>query len=222
MVRSRLALALGVAPEAVHVRQMPTADLPYDPGAGASRVTVGVMAAVALLDTAWKAGDGNGPVTVVTEPGSDQPALAFCVQVAHVAVDPDTGQLRVLEPVTAVDVATILRPRAHQIQIDGGAVMGLGFACFEDLLEEDGQVWAANPAEFRLPTTEDTPVLRTVLVEGGCGVGPGNIKAIGELANVPVAAAVANAVADATGCRIRHLPITAERVFWALDERLAE
>jgi CO/xanthine dehydrogenase Mo-binding subunit len=95
--------------------------------------------------------------------------------------------------------------------------MGFGFACLEDLLEEDGQIWAANLSEFRLPTAEDAPGLRTVLVEGGRGVGPANVKAVGELANVPVAAAVANAVHDAVGARVRQLPITAERVYWAMS-----
>ena len=218
VVRAQLAAALGVDPEGIQVRQVSTADLAYDPGVGASRVTVGVTAAVRELAAAWKQGDGDSPITVVTEPGSDQPALSYCAQVAHVAVDPDTGQVRVLELVSAVDVADIVLPRAHQLQIDGGAVMGLGFACFEDLQEAEGQVWAANLAEFRLPTAEDIPMLRTVLVEGGRGVGPDNVKAVGELTNVPVAAAVANAVADATGCRVRQLPITAERIFWALGE----
>ncbi len=216
MAREELASTLGVSPDRIRVRQVSTAELPYDPGVGASRVTVGLTAAIRALATAWNEREGDGPVTVATDPGSDPAALSFCAQVAHVAVDCDTGQLRVLELVTAVDVAAILRPRSHQMQIDGGVVMGLGFACLEDILEEEGQVWASNLGEFRLPTAEDTPVLRTVLIEGGAGVGPSNVKAIGELSNVPVAAAVANAVAAATGCRIRQLPITAERTFWAL------
>ncbi len=218
VARAQLATALGVEPGRIHVRQVSTTDLPYDPGVGASRVTVGITAAVRQLAAAWEARDHDDPITVSTDPGSEGPVLSCCAQVAHVAVDPDTGQVRVLELVTAVDVATILLPRAHQLQLDGGAVMGLGFACFEDLLEAEGQVWAANLGEFRLPTTEDVPVLRTVLVEGGAGIGPSNVKAVGELANVPVAAAVANAVAHATGCRIREVPVTAERVFWAMRE----
>ena len=218
VARAELASALGVEPARIRVRQVSTTDLPYDPGVGASRVTVGVTAAVRQLAAAWEARDHDEPITVSTDPGSEGPVLSYCAQVAHVAVDPDTGQVRVLELVTAVDVATILLPRAHQLQLDGGAVMGLGFACFEDLLEAEGQVWAANLGEFRLPTTEDVPVLRTVLGEGGAGIGPSNVKAVGELANVPVAAAVANAVAHATGCRIREVPVTAERVFWAMRE----
>ena len=219
VVRQRLADALGVAPESIEVRQASTASLPFDPGVGASRVTVGMSAAVDRLATAWKNHTGDSPITVETTASSDKPALSYCAQVASVAVDADTGQIKVLELVSAVDVADIVRPAAHQLQIDGGAVMGFGFACLEDLLEGEGQVWASNLGEFKLPTATDAPVLRTVLVEGGTGVGPANVKAIGELPNVPVAAAIANAVAAATGCRIRDLPITAERLYWAMGPR---
>jgi CO/xanthine dehydrogenase Mo-binding subunit len=104
------------------------------------------------------------------------------------------------------------------MQIDGGTVMGYGFACLEDLAEDDGQITAATLGEFKLPAMADVPVLRTVLVEGAQGVTSASVKPVGELTNVPVAAAIANAVADATGCRIRDLPITAEKVYWALHE----
>jgi CO/xanthine dehydrogenase Mo-binding subunit len=131
-----------------------------------------------------------------------------------VAVDPGTGQVRVLEILSAVDVGEIIHPAGHQMQIDGGTVMGYGFACLEDLVEQDGQIAAANLGEFRLPTMRDVPELTTVLVQGGQGLTAANAKPVGELTNVPVAAAVANAVADAVGCRVRDLPVTAEKVFW--------
>lgn len=216
LVRNELAAALGIDPAAIAVRQVGTASLPYDAGVGASRVTVGLTNAVHHLAEAWAARDGDGPIEVVTEAGGEDLVISFCAQVARVAVDPDTGQVRVLEIVTAADVARVLRPRSHQLQLDGGTVMGFGFACFEDLLDTDGQVWASNLSEFRLPTAADVPPLRTVLVEGGRGVGPANVKLVAELSNVPTAAAIANAVANAAGCRIRTLPITAERVYWAL------
>lgn len=66
---------------------------------------------------------------------------------------------------------------------------------------------------------KDIPELNTVLLESDSGVGPYKIKAIGENPNVPVAAAIANAVEDAVGVRIRDLPITAEKVYWALKEK---
>jgi CO/xanthine dehydrogenase Mo-binding subunit len=142
--------------------------------------------------------------------------VSYCAQVAQVAVDPGTGQVAVLEILSAVDVGQIVNPPAHQMQIDGGAAMGYGFACLEDLAEDDGQVWAATMADFKIPSMADVPALRTVLVPGGHGLTAADVKPVGELTNVPAAAAIANAVAAATGCRIRELPVTAEKVFWSL------
>jgi CO/xanthine dehydrogenase Mo-binding subunit len=214
----QLAAELGIDPAMVVVRQLATTALPGDPGVGASRVTVGLSRAVGQLAEAWRASTQDGPVVVDVPAATDPPALSCCAQVAQVAVDPETGQVRILELVSAVDVAAIVNPRAHQMQIDGGMVMGIGFACLEDLLEDDGQVLASNLGEFKLPAATDVPALRTVLVAGGRGVGAANVKAIGELTNVPVAAAVANAVADATRARVRQLPVTAERVYWSIRE----
>jgi CO/xanthine dehydrogenase Mo-binding subunit len=102
------------------------------------------------------------------------------------------------------------------MQIDGGAAMGFGFACLEDLQESEGQVWAANLGEYKLPSARDVPPMRTVLVPGAIGVGSANVKNVGESTTPPVAAALANAVFTATGCRLRELPITSERIFAAL------
>lgn len=217
VVRSLLAKGLGVDPAAVEVRQASTAELPRDGGVGGSRVTVGVAAAVEEVLRAWRESPGTGAVTIETHPKGSDKVASFCVQVARVAVDPETGQMKVLELLTAVDVAEVVNPAAHQMQIDGGTVMGLGTACLEDLQQEGGQIWAGTLGEYRLATAADTPKLTTVLVTGGRGQPPTNVKAIGELSNVPTAAAVANAVAAATGCRIRSLPITAEKLFTRLQ-----
>lgn len=225
VVRNLLAAELGISPGRVEVVQLATSELPADPGVGGSRVTVGMAAALIRAAQAWRERSGDGPVLAGTgadaanqpDGGDGEPAVvSYCAQAATVAVDPGTGQVAVLDLTTAVDVGRIVSPRAHQMQIDGGAVMGYGFACLEDLLEEDGQLMAANLGEFKIPSAADIPPLRTVLVTGGQGVTSAGVKPVGELANVPVAAAVANAVAAATGCRIRDLPVTAERVYWAL------
>ena len=105
------------------------------------------------------------------------------------------------------------------MQIDGGMVMGFGQACLEDLEESDGQIWAANMGEYRLPSSRDAPPHKTVLLPGGIGVGGANVKNIGEQTTPPVAAVIANAVFDATGCRLRELPITAERIYRAMRAR---
>jgi CO/xanthine dehydrogenase Mo-binding subunit len=221
VVRNLLAVKLDLSPADIEVVHVGTSELPRDPGVGSSRVTVGMSAAVDQAVRAWRdRTDDDEPVTVTSgpdNPGDPPPSLvSYCAQVARVAVDPGTGQVKVLELLSAVDVGQIVHPAGHQMQIDGGAIMGFGFACLEDLAEHDGDVTAANLGEFKLPAMGDIPELRTVLVEGARGLTSSNVKPVGELTNVAVAPAIANAVADAVGCRIRDLPVTAEKVYWAL------
>jgi len=213
VARQLVAQGLGLDPSKVEVIQVGSDDLPRDAGAGGSRVTASLAFAVDAAVKAWQGRLDNEPVMVDVEETAAGPEVgSYCIQLAQVAVDPETGQLKVLEILTAVDVAAIINPKAHQMQIDGGTLMGYGYACLEDLDESDGQLWAANLGEFKIPSAADAPALRTVLVEGGRGVGTANVKMIGELTNCAPAPAIANAVAEATGCRLRSLPITAERI----------
>ncbi len=213
-VRAEVAEQLGLDRAEVVVRLASTAELPPDAGVGGSWVTASALGAAAAAARAWKDGGGE---TIVASGGAEGPEVtSFVVQLAQVALDPATGAYRVLEVLTAVDSARVVNPRAHQMQIDGGAAMGYGFASLEDLDLEGGQVGAGTLGEFRIPTAEDVPAWRTVLVEGSLGVEPGGVKAIGELSNVPTAAAVANALADAGGVRLRSLPLTAEKVWRGL------
>ncbi|MYD66303.1 MAG: xanthine dehydrogenase family protein molybdopterin-binding subunit [Chloroflexi bacterium] len=142
----------------------------------------------------------------------------FVAQVAEVEVDPETGELRVLGLTTAHDVGRVLNPVGHQGQINGGVVQGLGYALMEELAIEDGRVTTLSFGDYKIPTSFDIPELRTVLLESEDGVGPYAIKGIGETPNVPVAAAIANAVADAVGVRIADLPLTSEKVYRALAD----
>jgi len=144
---------------------------------------------------------------------------AFCAQVAEVAVDPETGQVTVRRFTTAHDVGTIINPIGHQGQIEGGFIQGLGLALMEELRTEDGRISTLSLGDFKLPTIQDIPPLTTVLLEDPVGPGPFHAKAIGEGATSPVPAAIANAVADACGVRIRDLPITAEKVYFALRHK---
>ncbi|MFW6033521.1 MAG: xanthine dehydrogenase family protein molybdopterin-binding subunit [bacterium] len=218
VLRRILAGGLGVPVEQIRVVHVPTDDLPYDRGAGGSRVSVGLGSAATAAIKAWADRGDRDAVMVEVDEDVGADATSYCVQVADVAVDPATGTVRVLRIVTAVDVAEVLNPVAHGMQLDGGTAMGYGFACLEDLHVEDGQVWSGTLGEFKLPSIRDLPPLRNVLVPGGRGVGPLNIKSAGELTNVPTAAAIANAVADATGVRLDSLPVRAEVVWTKLAE----
>ena len=216
VLRQLVADQLGFAPADVEVRAVSTSDLPFDNGAGASRVTAGFATAVDAAAKAWHNRSGRESILVEVDEEIEPAVGSYIVQLAQVAVDPDTGQLRVLELLTAVDVAQIVNPAAYQMQIDGGVAMGFGYACLEDLLESEGQVWAKSLSEFKMPSARDMPILTTVMVPGAIGVGTANVKSIGESTTPPVPAAIANAVFAATGARIRELPLTSERIHRAL------
>lgn len=216
VMRELLGRELGYGPDEIDIVQVSTDDLPQDPGAGGSRVTASMAMAADAAVKAWRERLHDEPVTVVVNESGGPPVGSFSVQLAQVAVDPETGQVDVLEILSAIDIAEVINPKAHQMQVDGGTTQGFGFASLEDLDESDGQVWAANLGEFKIPSSRDVPVYRTVLVPGGRGVGTANVKNIGESTNPPTAAAIANAIAHATGTRVRDLPLRAERIYFAM------
>jgi CO/xanthine dehydrogenase Mo-binding subunit len=207
----------------VRVRQGDTDSTPFDEGPRASRVTYtegqAVMQACEQMKRAIEDG-ATLPLTITIEHDAPQPedVMYFSAQVAEVEVDRETGQVKVINVVTAHDVGTVINPLAHQGQIDGGFVTGLGLAVTEELVSEDGQILNGHLGDYKLPTMLDIPPLETVLVRSSGGEGPYQAKAIGELANNATAAAIANAVADAVGCQLFELPITAERVYAALHQ----
>ncbi|MBI4525813.1 MAG: xanthine dehydrogenase family protein molybdopterin-binding subunit [Deltaproteobacteria bacterium] len=145
---------------------------------------------------------------------------SFCAQVAEVEVDAETGRIAVTKITTAHDVGTILNPMTHQGQIEGGLIQGIGFAVMEDLCAETGRALTLNLGDYRIPTARDIPRLKTHLVQNPSGPVPYHGKAIGEISIVPVAAAIGNAIYDATGVRLFTLPFTAEKVYWGLKGRL--
>ena len=145
------------------------------------------------------------------------PEAALCVQVAEVDVDVETGQVSLKQFTSAHSTGTVLNPLMHQGQIDGGVVMGMGYALMEGVVIEDGRVVTTNFGENKIPSIRDIPALRTVIQQFPVGNGPYGGMSIGEPPVVPTAAAIANAVHDAVGARIYDLPITAEKVLKALQ-----
>jgi CO/xanthine dehydrogenase Mo-binding subunit len=144
------------------------------------------------------------------------PEAALCVQVAEVEVDPETGRVELKQFTTAHSTGTVLNPLMHQAQIDGGVVMGMGYALMEEVMIDGGKVVTSNFGDGKIPSICDIPKLKTVIQEFPVGNGPYGGMSIGEPPVVPTAAAIANAVHDAVGVRIYDLPITAEKVLRAL------
>jgi CO/xanthine dehydrogenase Mo-binding subunit len=162
--------------------------------------------------------ENGGPVFHLTmfEPKDMPKVTGFAAQVAEVEVDPATGQIRVKNLTTAHDTGVVLNHLTMQGQIDGGVINGLGFALMEENPMVDGKIATLTLGESKLPCIRDVPALRTILLETPTGPTPFAGKAIAENPNVPTAAAIANAVADATGIRIFDLPLTAEKIYWAM------
>jgi CO/xanthine dehydrogenase Mo-binding subunit len=143
-------------------------------------------------------------------------AASLCVQVAEVEVDPETGQVELKKFTSTHNTGTVLNPLMHQGQIEGGTMTGIGYALMEQVIISDGKVATTNFGEYKIPTIKDVPPFRSSVTEQPQGAGPYNSMPIGETANIPTAAAIANAVEDACGVRIKSLPITAEKVHAAL------
>ena len=147
------------------------------------------------------------------------PVTAFAAQVVEVSVDLQTGHVILRKLTTAHDTGIIMNPVGHQGQIEGGVVQGVGYGMIECLPVQEGRVEVAHFGEYKIPNIQDIPPLKTVIVQSEDGVGPYKVKGIGENPISPVAPAIANAIEDAVGVRIRDLPITAEKVYKALHER---
>ena len=148
--------------------------------------------------------------------GPEAPTVA---QVVEVEVDPETGEVRVQRVTTSHTVGTILNPMTHQGQIDGAIVMGVGYAKLEEIPVENGRVMTANLGDYKIPSIRDIPVIHTAIDQTATGSGPYNSVGIGELPLIPMAAAIANAVEDASGIRVKSLPVTAEKVLQAKKGR---
>jgi CO/xanthine dehydrogenase Mo-binding subunit len=151
--------------------------------------------------------------------GNISAAYGFATQAVEVEVDTETGEVKVLKIAAAHDVGRAINPMAVEGQIHGGISMGLGYGLYEELVVEEGRVLNPNFADYSLPTVLDMPEIDPIIVETDDPAGPFGAKGMAEPACIPTAPAIANAVYDAVGVRIRDLPITPEKVLRALKEK---
>jgi CO/xanthine dehydrogenase Mo-binding subunit len=151
-------------------------------------------------------------------PSRGRPSFQTCTIIAEVEVDTKTGLVRVRKCIAIQDVGKSINPLGVEGQMEGGIVMGVGYALTERILYKDGQVQNPNLVDYKIPTALDAPDVRTILVEEPDPTGAFGAKGVGEACLIPVAPAIANAIYDAVGVRIRELPITPEKVLKALKE----
>lgn len=153
--------------------------------------------------------------------GNVAPGYSFAAQAAEVEVDTETGQVRILETVVSDDCGKALNPLAVHGQSCGAAVMAIGWALYEHLQYENCRLLNGNFADYTMPVAESVPFIRSGIVESNEPNGPYGAKGASETAMIPGAAAIANAVYDAIGVRIKTLPITPEKILAGLRAKQA-
>jgi len=155
----------------------------------------------------WETGTGNISAT-----------YAYGAQGAEVEVDTETGEVTILKMIAAHDVGKVLNPQTLKGQIYGGLAQGIGFALTEEVKTENGRILNPGFTDYKIPTVHEMAFdIQLVIVETDDREGPFGAKGVGEPGLVPTAPAIANAIHDAIGVRIRHLPITPEKILDALD-----
>jgi carbon-monoxide dehydrogenase large subunit len=153
------------------------------------------------------AGDPSGD-----EKGFSAPGWPFGAQAVEVEVDPETGVVKLIRVASAHDVGQAINPMALASQIQGGIMMGLGYSLWEGLLFEDGRIINGSFADYKIATARDIPAATPIIVEKNYAAEPYGAKGAGEMAVFGIAPAMANAIARATGVRIKELPMSAEKL----------
>ena len=157
---------------------------------------------------------GNGRQAVTDR------APSFSAQVAEVEVDEETGEVNLLNLAVVQDVGRAINPLAVEGQMQGGAVQGVGWALYEEMrYDDDGQLLSGSWMDYALPDAVQAAPIHTQIVEVPSKSGPFGARGVGEPPVIPTVAAIANAVADATGVRLTQTPMTAPRVLEALEQR---
>ena len=148
------------------------------------------------------------------------PAYSFSASVCEVEVDVETGKVKVLNFWDAHDCGTAVNPLNVEGQVDGAAVMGMSETLFENqVFDSNGRMLNPDLHNYLIATSADTPEIQSVIVDSYEPAGPFGAKEVGEGASLPILGAIANAIEDAVGVRIKELPITPEKILKAIRER---
>ena len=172
-----------------------------------------------VVEMAQSSGWGSVGAEASIRPNACPPHFTVCF--VEVEVDTQTGQIKVIRAVTGADVGTPINLNSVEGQIAGGLHMGLGFALLEDTHFDGktGKILNPNFRDYKTLTALDMPLIEKMIADTFEPTGPFGAKGVGEGATNPVAAAVANAIYNAVGVRIKDLPISLEKILKALKEK---
>ncbi|WP_225443595.1 molybdopterin-dependent oxidoreductase [Lolliginicoccus lacisalsi] len=223
------AQALGIDPGAIRMIQSDTDAVEHDTGAFGSAGTVVAGKAVHQAATALArrieqfTGDlaevaaEHGPLTEHARQDGSPRSVAFNVHAFRVAVDTATGVVRILQSVHAADAGTVLNAEQCRGQIEGGIAQGIGSALWEEVPTQDGANTVNTLRNYHIPQLGDLPATEIYFADTYDQLGPLGAKSMSESPYNPVAPALANAIRDATGVRLHEQPMTAARVWRALE-----
>jgi CO/xanthine dehydrogenase Mo-binding subunit len=214
---------LGVEPDALRLRDHHVEVAGDGSGAAPGRVSLGDLARLSNQSGGGLIAHGAfiappTPFDTKRVEAHVYPAFhspSFHAHAADLSVDADTGEVTIHRYVVAQDVGRAINPTYIEGQIEGGVAQGIGQTLSEEIVYREGRVLNANLTDYKMPTTLDVPPIESILVECPSAVGPYGAKGVGEPPNIEPPAALANAIASATGRRVTGLPITAEKIVLA-------
>lgn len=146
-----------------------------------------------------------------TMAGIPYATYAFATQIAEVEVNTETGEIKVKKIVAAHDVGRAVNPSLVEGQIEGGCLMGTGYALLEEVLLSNGKITNPNLSDYLIYTAKDIPEIYPIIIEDKEETGPYGAKGVGEPSLIPTAPAILNAIYNATGERFTEIPVTQER-----------
>ena len=143
----------------------------------------------------------------------------FMVGMAEVDVDQETGEIELVDYVAVVDCGTVVNPSLARVQTEGGIAQGIGMALYEDVVySESGKNFSNSFMQYKIPSRQDVGTIRVEFESSYEPTGPFGAKSIGEVVINTPSPAIAQAVYNASGVRVKELPITAEKVYWGMKK----
>ena len=166
-----------------------------------------------------KSGRTGGPITAEVSLNAQGAGPGFATHLCDVEVDTETGQVTILRYTAVQDVGKAIHPSYVEGQVQGGAVQGIGWALNEEYIyDKNGRMDNPGFLDYRCPVASDLPMVDAILIEVPNPRHPFGAKGVGEVPIVPPMAAVANAIRDAIGLRMHHLPMSPPKVLAALEQ----
>jgi CO/xanthine dehydrogenase Mo-binding subunit len=209
-LKKRAAIIWDISPEAVEWK---------DGKAVPAGANAGSFEPLDVAAIAAKAARTGGPISAEVQINAQGQAPGFTTHICDVEVDKETGHVKILRYTAIQDVGRAIHPSYVEGQMQGGVAQGVGWALSEEYIyDKDGRLENPGFLDYRVPVASDMPMIDTVLIEVPNPRHPFGARGCGEVPIIPPMAAVANAIADATGIRLRDLPMSPPRLRAALDQ----